>query len=53
MVFFDFNLVMPGQLTMTSEGADWLLIFVLASWRPPISGFLFGAFRGLKLVGAV
>ena len=38
---------------VTSEGILWLLIFVLASWRPPISGFLFGAFRRPELVGAV
>ena len=38
---------------VTSGIILWLLIFILASWRPPISGFLFSAVRGLKLVGAV
>ena len=38
---------------VTSWAILWLLIFVLASWRPPISDFLSWAGRGLELVGAV
>lgn len=38
---------------LTSGRILRLLILVLASWRPPISGFRFNAVRGLELVGAV
>ena len=38
---------------VTSGVILWLLIFVLASWRPPISNFLSRAAWGLELVGAV
>ena len=38
---------------VTSWVILWLLIFVLASWRPPISDFCFKAVLGLELVGAV
>ena len=38
---------------VTSGAILWLLIFVLASWRPPISDFCFKAVLGLELVGAV
>ena len=38
---------------VTSGAILWLLIFVLASWRPPISDFLSRAVRGLELIGAV
>lgn len=38
---------------VTSGRTLLLLIFALASWRPPISDLLSRAVRGLKLVGAV
>ena len=38
---------------LTSGRILRLLIFGLASWRPPISNFRFNAVRGLELVGAV
>ena len=38
---------------VTSGRTLLLLIFGLASWRPPISDFLSRAGRGLELVGAV
>ncbi len=44
-IFWD-EFVTPGVIL-------WLLILVLASWRPPISDFLSRAVRGLELVGAV
>ena len=38
---------------LTSGRILRLLIFGLASWRPPISDFLSRAVRGLELIGAV